>query len=195
MPSSSSLAQQSARQAPAMPDQKQEEDEYRQTTYHNGRSIQIEESRRRSWAVRKVDSPVQTYADFVLYPVENERTSPRSSLQQVELPHPAPRGLAAGPGERHVTHVTSAKHTSKGRSLPVVLHGSAKSSQKLPLESKGDLRSSAGPTPPPTPRLGRLPTPDLDEMDEEAAFCDCGGESHVVKRCAHCGLEVDPWWA
>ncbi|KAI4911525.1 hypothetical protein J4E85_011194 [Alternaria conjuncta] len=97
MPSSSSPAQQSARQAPAMPDQKQQEDEYRQTTYHNGRSIQIEESRRRSWAVRKVDSPVQTYADFVLYPVENERTSPRSKLQQVELPHPAPREVAAGP--------------------------------------------------------------------------------------------------
>jgi len=177
-----------------MPDQKQEEDEYRQTTYHNGRSIQIEESRRRSWAVRKFDSPVQTYADFVLYPVENEHTSQRSRLQQVELPHPAPRGLAAGPGERHVTHVTSAKNVSKGRSKTVVLHGELKSNRELLVESKGALHSSAGPTPPPTPRLGRLPTPDLDELDE-APFCDCGGDSHAVKRCAECVLEVDPWSA
>ena len=195
MPSSPSPAQQSARQAPAMPERQQQGDQYRQTTYHNGRSVQIEESRRRSWAVRKIDSPVQAYTDFVLYPIENEHTYPQSRLQQVEQSHPAPRGLATGPGERHVTHVTSAKHVSKGRSLPVVLHGSAKSSQKLPLESKGGLHSCAEPTPPPTPRLGRLPTPDLDEMDEEVPFCDCDGESHVAKRCTECGMEVDPWSA
>ncbi|KAH6870030.1 hypothetical protein BKA58DRAFT_169854 [Alternaria rosae] len=194
MPSSSSPSLQSTHQAPAMSEQKQEGYGYRQTTYHNGRGVQIEESRRRSWALRKVEPPVQTYTDFVLYPLDNNHTYPRSSLRQVEQSHPALRGRATGLGERHVTHVTSAKHVSKGKSKPVVIHGSAKSNRELPVESKGVSNSSAGPTPPPTPRLGRLPTPELDDLDE-APFCDCGVESHVIKRCTECGLEVDPWSA
>jgi hypothetical protein len=180
---------QSVPQASALALRHQERHEYRQTTYYDGGSVQIAESRRRSWAVRKVEPPVQAYTDFVLYPTEKEYSSIIGSVEKVSQAHPAPRGRTT---DASSAHVTPAKHSLKVRSKPVVLHGPAKSSQRLPLETKAPLYTSAGPTPPPTPRCGRLPTPDLSDLDE-APFRECGGKPHVVKFCAECGMKVDLW--
>jgi hypothetical protein len=176
-----------------MPLRQKEDCEYRQTTYHNGNRVQIEEHRRRSWPVRRVEAPppVEAYTDFVLFPMKSVRSYPQSNSEQVSQSHPALRGRAAEPSS---AHVTSAKHASKIRSRPVVLQGSATSTQKLRAESKAPSKSSAGLIPPPTPRPGRLPTPDLSDLDE-AAFCDCGEKSHAVKYCTGCGMEIDPWSA
>jgi hypothetical protein len=170
---------------------KQDTHEYRQTTYYDGSSVQIAESRRHRWADWKVDSTVQGYTDFVLYPEGDEDPYPQSSFEQVSSQsHPAPRRKVAEPSSE--LHVTSAKHSSKVRSKSVMLHAEAKSSQTLPSKTKTAMNSSAGPTPPPTPRLNRLSTPEFDDMDE-APFCGCDVEVHVVKRCTKCRKEVGLW--
>ena len=188
MPSSPSM--QSFGQASALPLKKQEMHEYHQTTYYDGSHVQIAESRRHPWAVRKVEPSVQAYTDFVLYPEENRHLNPRSGFEEVSSQaHPTLRMRAAEPSP---IHVTLAKHSSKVRSKPVSLHSSAKSSQSLPLEAKATLHTSTDPTPPPTPRIDRLSTPDLSDLDE-APFCDCGVALHVAKRCTECNMEVDLW--
>jgi hypothetical protein len=188
MPSSPSP--QSSGQTPTVPLKQKEAHEYRQTTYHRGSSVQIAESRRHPWAVRKVEQPVQECSDFVLYPEENDHLYAQSGFEEVSSQsHPALRRRAAQPSS---AHVTSAKQSIKLGPKPVILHTGRKASQELPLETKVVLHNAADPTPPATPRLARLPTPDFDDLDE-APFCDCGVESHVVERCTECGKEVDRW--
>ncbi|CAN9433972.1 unnamed protein product [Alternaria sp. RS040] len=188
---SSTPCTQSALQASALLLKKQDTHEYRQTTYHDGSNVQIAESRRRRWADWKVEPPVQGYTDFVLYPKADEDSYPQSSFEHVSSqPHPAPRRKVAERSSE--LHVTSAKRSSKVRSKSVILHAEAKSSEGLPLKTKAAMNSSAGPTPPPTPRLSRLSTPEFDDMDE-APFCGCGVEAHVVKRCTKCRKEVGLW--
>ncbi|KAG9185727.1 hypothetical protein G6011_07058 [Alternaria panax] len=188
---SSSPSPQSARQAPVFASRQQQIHEYRQIAYRDGGNVQIAESRRPTWADRMVEASVQTYTDFVLYPKENKHSHLWGGFEEVSSqPHPArPRG-AAGPSSE--VHVTSAKHSSKVKLKPVILHAEAKSSQRVPLEGKVAVRSSASPTPPLTPRLGRLSTPELSDLDE-APFCDCGVASHVFKRCTNCNVEIDLW--
>ncbi|KAF1835779.1 hypothetical protein BDW02DRAFT_495117 [Decorospora gaudefroyi] len=164
--------------------------DYRQTMYHDGAGLRIAESRRRSGMVRKVEPSAQAYVDFVLYPANDAETSLRSHPDEVEQHHPASR--AATGESRSRSHVTFAKRSSKIRAKPVIVHGIAKSTETLSDKTKASLQTSADPTPPPTPRPARLSTPDLSELDE-APFCDCGFEPHVVKRCATCGKTVDLW--
>ncbi|KAH8624437.1 hypothetical protein IG631_21176 [Alternaria alternata] len=170
---------------------KQDTHEYRQTTYHDGSNVQIAESRRHRWADWKVEPPVQGYTDFVLYPKGDEDSYSQSSFEQVSSQsHPAPRRKVAEPSSE--LHVTYAKRSSKVRSKSVILHTEAKSSEGLLWKTKTAMNSFAGPTPPPTPRLSRLSTPEFDDMDE-APFCGCDVEAHVVKRCTKCRKEVGLW--
>jgi hypothetical protein len=188
MPSSPSMH--STKQAAAQPVRQQEFNDYRQTMYHYGAGLQIAESRCHSGIARNVGWPAQSYLDFVLYPTNNPSPSPRSHSPQASQQHPALHATAADP--RSVPHVTSAKHSSKSRTRPVIVHEAAKSIETLPDKTRVSYQKSAGPTPPPTPRLARLATPDLSDLDE-APFCNCGVEAHVVKRCTACSRELDLW--
>lgn len=187
MPSSPSTS--STRQAAAYPEQLQESHVYRQTAYHNGAGFQIEESRRRSGVVRKVESPTRAYVDFVLYPMNDVPLAPQSRTIQGFRRDPAPRSSPAEHSSK--SHVTSAKRASR-ISKPVVIHEVSKSVNAKPDTAKSSYRTSSGPTPPPTPRLARLSTPDFPDLDE-AGFCDCGIDAHVVRRCTSCNKEATPW--
>jgi hypothetical protein len=188
MPSSPSIH--STKQATAHPVRQQEVNDYRQTLYHDGAGVQIAESRRHSGIVRNIGWPAQSYLDFVLYPTNDSSPSPRSHPPEASQQRPALHSAAAD--ARFGPQVTSAKHSSKSRSGPVIVHGAAKSIEALPDKTRVSYQTSAGPTPPPTPRLARLATPDLSDLDE-APFCDCSAEAHVVKRCTACSSELDLW--
>ena len=162
---------------------------YRQTMYHDGASVCIEESRR-SGVARKVEPSTETFVDFVLYPTSSTESTPRSHPHEALHNHPAPKRRVAG--SNSYPHVTSAKHSSRSRAKPAIVHGALGSSELLGIGARSALQSSAGPTPPPTPRLKRLPTPELPGLDE-APFCDCGVGEHIVKRCTVCSKEVDLW--
>jgi hypothetical protein len=187
MPSSPSM--QVFRQAAILPVPQQDVNHYRQTVYQDGAGLQIAETRRRSGIVRS--GPTQAYVDFILYPGDDTPPSPRSRQNEVSQHHPAPRTATAksesGP------HVTSAKRSSRLKPKPMIVQRTAGSNnQPLSDSTKVPYHTSAGPTPPPTPRLARLSTPDFSDLDE-APFCDCGIEAHVVKRCTACSKELDLW--
>ncbi|KAF2497829.1 hypothetical protein BU16DRAFT_326352 [Lophium mytilinum] len=46
------------------------------------------------------------------------------------------------------------------------------------------------PSPPPTPKMGRLPTPDIPDLDEKP-FCNCCEESSRFKYCTSCGCGIE----
>lgn len=162
---------------------------YRQTMYHDKAGVQIAESRRRGGGARKVESPTQTYTDFVLYPTDSIKSSSRSHS------YDSSRCSAPKVREREsysIPHVTSAKHSSKVRPKPAIIQRALEPRRKLSGEEKRSFYFPEEPTPPPTPRLTRLPTPELPDL-KEAPFCDCGVGVHVVKRCRICNKEVDLW--
>ncbi|KAF1940673.1 hypothetical protein EJ02DRAFT_225415 [Clathrospora elynae] len=188
MPWSPSIS--SARQAATFPAQLHEGHGYRQTMYHDGIGLHITDSRRRSSMVRKVEYQRHAYADFVLYPTNDAPPSPRGRLVDVLQDHPAPQVSSAKPSVG--SHVTSAKPSSKVRLKPAIIHGVAQSDEAMPDKKEQAFQSSAGPTPPQTPRLARLSTPDLSDLDE-ALFCECGVQANVVRCCTSCNKEVDLW--
>jgi hypothetical protein len=179
MPSSPSTS--STQQAEAHP-----EHFYRQTTYQNVAGLQIEESLRRSGLVRKVESPARAYKDFVLFPVNSVPPAPQSQTVKGFRKDPASR---SSPAEHSMSHVTSAKRASRNGPKSVVIHNPSKSMEPKSDTTKRSYRPSAGLTPPPTPRLARLLTPDLSDPDE-APFCDCGADAHVIRRCTSCNKEA-----
>jgi hypothetical protein len=189
MPSSPSM--QLFRQAATLPVPQQDANHYRQTVYHDGAGLQIAETRRRSGIVRSVEMPAQAYVDFILYPGDDTPLSPRSRQNEASQHHPAPRTWTAR--SESDPHVTSAKRSSRLKPKPMIVQRTAGSNvQPLSDTTKIPYHTSAGPTPPPTPRLARLSTPDFSDLDE-APFCDCGIEAHVVKRCKACSKELDLW--
>jgi hypothetical protein len=186
MPSSSTM--QSARQPTTHPVRVQEVNDYRQTVYYDGAGLQIAESRRHSGIVRDVGGPTQTYVDFVLYPTNDAPAS--SPARSSKASHRDPAQPTSAANSNSGLHVTSAKRSSKAKSKPIIAQRTPGSDDQVADKTKTPYHTSAGPTSPPTPRLARLSTPDFSDLDE-APFCDCGVEAHVVKRCTACSKELD----
>ncbi|KAH7075594.1 hypothetical protein BKA63DRAFT_301639 [Paraphoma chrysanthemicola] len=86
-------------------------------------------------------------------------------------------------------HVTIAKRSSKPE---VVLHTAvAMTSDKLFDDGKV-YKSYEELTPPPTPRLGRLPTPDIPDL-EDRLFCECDSRANIVTYCTTCRRRAGPF--
>jgi hypothetical protein len=183
---SSSPSTSPTRQAAAYPEQLHERHFYRQKTYQNGAGLQIETSRRRSGVVRKVESPTRAYADFVLFPGSDVPPAPQSQTVEGFRKDPASRAFLA---EHSILHVTSAKRTSRTGSKPVVIHKTSKSLETKPDTAKPSYQPFSDTTSPPTPRLARLATPDFSDPDE-APFCECDADAHVIRRCTSCNKEA-----
>ncbi|EOA90879.1 uncharacterized protein SETTUDRAFT_158375 [Exserohilum turcica Et28A] len=162
---------------------------YRQTMYHDKAGIRIAESRRRSGVAGKVEPSTQPYVDFVLYPVEHTQYSSKNCSQDVSY-HAAPKTRAAASYSR--PHVTSAKHSSINRPEPAIIHAATEQSRTLSGGETTPFQLSGEPTPPPTPRVARLSTPELAELIE-APFCECGVERQIVRCCKTCSKEADLW--
>lgn len=162
--------------------------EYRQTMYHNGPMQQIAETRRHPRTIRKVDSAIQAYADWVLFPPDHTPAASRNRPVEVPVQHPSPRSACVL--SNMAEHVTGAKKSFSGR--PVIVQ-KVVSSKAQPAETHSPRHISRNLTPPPTPRLKRLPSPDFFDIDEEVAFCGCGVDAHVVQICKTCHQESDHW--
>ncbi|EUC50455.1 hypothetical protein COCMIDRAFT_81892 [Bipolaris oryzae ATCC 44560] len=184
-----SLPTQQVQSTSYLPSHQEDTRRYRQTIYHDKAGVQIAESRRRAGGACKVESPSQTYTDFVLYPMDSINPSSRSRS------HDSSRCSAPKVREREsysTSHVTSAKHSSKVRPKPAIIQRALESRRKLSGEEKRGFYFPEESTPPPTPRSNRLPTPELPDL-KEAPFCDCGAGGHIVKYCKTCNKEVDLW--
>lgn len=163
---------------------------YRQSAYRNGQVIQIHESRRgRSAEVpeasirvcRRQQQPrLQKHSNMVdsrvLVSTEDHlQTQPRMEVEQ--------HAGACGWSRSHVPKVST---TPPRPAKPVIIH--------TPTSGRNDQHSYFGntniDTPPPTPKLRRLSTPDLPDL-VGAPFCDCLMERPISKmHCATCRCQA-----
>jgi hypothetical protein len=164
---------------------------YRTAEYHNARdgsTVRIEESRRRTPKVGVAARSRPDHSiDFQLFeslPVRskeaglNGQTSrPRTIIHNNPL-----RWSGAG----HVTPVPRA-----GAKPKAVIIQSRSSATPTGKQKPGFVHYSDVPTPPPTPRFERLPTPELSDLKDGAPFCDCCQGETSMKYCTSCATELD----
>ena len=180
MPSSPSSTPK--QQATRPPGRLQDLGQYRQTVYHDGAGRHIAESRRRPRAVRKLQPATTANPDWVLYPTNNASPSPYSRSANASRDYPS----SVSSGKTGVApHVTSAKRSSNINPKTIVIVDARQSTKIVADELKPSIQIPAVLTPPPTPKIERLPTPDFHDLDE-APFCNCGVEAHIVKFCTTC---------
>ena len=157
---------------------------YRVAEYYDGQVLRIHESRRRphvtslakSTSSARHERPIGAYA----------------SLLPIAEPNSNAKGTDHGDrsnkhGSRMISHVTTATHISP-KAKPVIIQS------PLPLRTlkKGALpvfEDSDIPTPPQTPKMQRLATPEIEEWDD-SPFCDCCADMRFIKFCTSCGSKL-----
>ncbi|EAT85132.1 hypothetical protein SNOG_07666 [Parastagonospora nodorum SN15] len=166
--SSTTNAPEPDRQATMIPKQPRFEDRISQTVYDDGHGRYIVASRQRPQIVRRTDAADNRHSR---YPASRK---PSNS-----------EGLA--PSREVCVEQQSPKYPRKVVVIPAL---SKPVNPALRVE-RSTLQRWAEPTPPPTPRSGRLPSPELSDL-EEAPFCECD-EAIMPKCCASCKNAMHPW--
>lgn len=155
---------------------------YRQVDYYDGKNIRIAETRRRSHVIWPEASTSPTPNARPTHKAPQAISRPTSST--LPTSHPVVVQVS-GERDREVEkHVTS----KPPRSKVVIVQA------PIPVKCDNYVAVPQGPivdvlTPPQTPKISRLPTPELDDLDERP-FCHCCIEARVVKFCASCGHEL-----
>ncbi|KAF9738138.1 hypothetical protein PMIN04_006296 [Paraphaeosphaeria minitans] len=160
---------------------------YRQTDYHYGKSIQVVECRRRA-PITSVSTPAQEVHAIapkspkkeVLLPPRSQKVSSQQSQRRSTSTYSLPKQYD------HVTPRSSPK--TKARSQVVLVQGYVSVAVEF---GKKDVAIGLV-APPPTSKIGRLRTPELEELDERP-FCNCCRGVQIVMYCAACGCEWDSW--
>ncbi|KAH8730607.1 hypothetical protein GQ44DRAFT_606427 [Phaeosphaeriaceae sp. PMI808] len=149
-------------------------DQYHQTVYDDGRSRYIVECRRQSKPGHGIAEETPKDNDPSPAPSVKGKNSPEALL---------PAGLASR--DSVIKRVSS-----KTRSAPIIIT----TPRGISLNNRKDteaFQSWLEPTPPPTPHLIRLATPELSDLDE-APFCECDSMAAFVICCTSCKREAGP---
>jgi len=159
---------------------------YRQTEYYDGRDRCIVESRRHSSMAcpTMLACPPKVF-EPPPYALRTGAASEQSeNLRQ--LFSPGSSRLSAG--SRAMVHVTmkSPEPYKEAVVLEKGVQKKSKKAQESPIFFESDVTN-----PPPTPRINRLATPELDELDERP-FCACCTRAHMMKYCTSCGCKPAP---
>jgi hypothetical protein len=187
--SSSPMAPSSVHQAARISKQSSSSSKLHQTVYDDGRSRCIVEFRRRSKMVRDIDANHIGQSAQWPKPERNVMESPKCRYSSgSQNPSPAAsstrrEGLAA-PRDGY------AKLSSRKTRTVVIVPVSSKMNGPNFERSFGGSKQWIEPTPPPTPRLRRLPSPELSDLDE-APFCECD-EAALKRYCNACKKDIDP---
>jgi hypothetical protein len=161
--------------------------QYRTAKYHDGQMIRIEESRRCQATVEPVTGNVSVQRTRQLRRQHNSYHLHQSSHSNGdgEKARSTTESSLATAGHVTSAHLPSRKLTAK----PILIQAQpVKEVQKPKISSSFDAYEIL--TPPPTPRIGRLATPDLPEL-EAFPFCHCCEERNIVKYCTSCGSEME----
>jgi hypothetical protein len=162
---------------------------YRTAEYHNARDgsiVLIEESRRRTPRVGvAARSKPDHGTDFQLF----EHTPVQSKEAGLDGQTPRPRTITHNHPSRwiggvHVTPVPGAKPKA-------VIIQSRSSATPRGKQKPGFVQYSDVPTPPPTPKFERLPTPEFSDLEDGAPFCGCCQGETSMKYCTSCATEFD----
>lgn len=104
-------------------------------------------------------------------PASEEHIPPRKRVR-------SPFDLAKAPGlENQVQHVTperlSRRTSNSCQHFPPLVPQQAEPIRKRAILGFDGLEGASLPTPPRTPEIPRLRTPDLEPLDSKGRFCDC----------------------
>lgn len=176
---------------------------YRETVYHDGRGCFTANPRRCS----QVASWVETTEEATTEAAAHTPRAPRSPAQS-EVPSRVRSTVLVASQTTNRTqtippvgqHVTVAKRAAKSRINVVVEQQKPSDALRILCPSQcyedfqGPIRQDwvRVSTPPPTPSIKRLSTPDLSDT-EDRPFCGCSTHKNVMRDCASCHREVDTW--
>jgi hypothetical protein len=149
-----------------------------QTVYDDGSGHRIVDSRHRSRMGHVHD--VTTQADHVSAPTEDAVPSWNPSAMAIRNRSASGVSSKSPNPEQHVI-----RRTERSKAKVVIIVGTPRPATTKSYDNVTFSQKHEEFTPPPTPRLRRLLTPDLSDLDE-APFCDCGFEASVVKYCTRC---------
>jgi hypothetical protein len=163
----------------------------RQTVYDDGRSRCIVESRRRSQMVRDIEANHIEHSSMWSIPDSSMmKISNRPYLGRMQSPCSAAsstRSLREGlASPRDI----DAKPLSNKTKAVVIVPVSFGTNELSVTKRNGTSQHWVEPTPPPTPRLRRLPTPELSDLGD-APFCECD-EVALIRYCNSCRKDLDP---
>jgi hypothetical protein len=188
---SSPKASSSTHQAARVSKQSSSNGGLRQTVYDDGRSRCIVESRRRSQMVRDIEVNHIEHSSIWSIPDRAMMKTPnRPYLGRMQSPcsvASSTRSLREGlasPRDR------DAKPLSNKTKAVVIIPVSFGTKELSVTKRNGTSQHWVEPTPPPTPRLRRLPTPELSDLGD-APFCECD-EVALRRYCNSCRKDMDP---
>lgn len=185
MPSPHTASSPSERQATGSAKQPSSVVAHHQTVYNSDRGHCIVEGRSRMVRAAKAPSSASACRPATSLSHATPTQERHSAVGFVNFPSP-PASPRECPGL--APHVTFAKHSHKPK--VVVVASPRMSSKQLPGDDSA-FKGWEEPTPPPTPRLGRLPTPDLSDL-EDAPFCGCDSKATIVRYCTSCKKHAEP---
>lgn len=165
---------------------------YRTAEYHDGETIRIQESRRRrrrlSAAERGEPFTASRHCDRTIGYRDDSAARKKDLLegQSTYLRSTVVEKRDMG-GSLHVT--SSPSRSLKTPLQPVIVQITANVEDKKKTDIPR-IEPYAMPTPPPTPKIERLSTPELSDL-EDSPFCECCASVHVTKYCASCGIELN----
>jgi hypothetical protein len=171
-------------------------DRYREVVYHDGRGRFITDSRRprtASW----VESTTLSHPSCS--PKWPEQSDMSLGIQQSVLETGQTTNISQTAVPLGGRHVTVAKHAPKSRPKVIVERQGWRNGPENVAETSRVFKESQGPrrqywteviTPPSTPRIRRLSTPELSGA-EDTPFCDCNTQRKVVRCCKSCRRQVD----
>lgn len=162
---------------------------YRRVDYYQGDVVRTTESRRRTPVLLRTrldrnDSPVGSSARGTPAPSSSMNFESHPQLCSPVSTFPAHHKHH----HQHIDHVTPIL-SSKRKAQVVVQQGNISVSFHLRRPVAPRRLDKTIQTPPPTPELGRLATPELDDL-KQRPFCNCCTEKDAIKYCSWCGGDL-----
>ena len=158
---------------------------YRSVEYRNGNLVYVNESRRsrHQKPIRRADHEPND-----LHPESSQDGAASVPSVMIEQLAPGVESRRVEEPLRRLRHVTSPlKPRAK---TPVVMHKAETASHRPHLETYNESRKTTMMlTPPPTPKIERLPTPELPDL-HDSVFCECCATNPAVRYCACCGEKM-----
>lgn len=152
-----------------------------QTVYDNGSDRCIVERRRRSRRVTETVVEARRGGPRSQTPASSTETLPELLTPLRTRSYPSSRSSSKSTSLARSRGASVAKAMTK---TTVIITTHQMTQQRPKQDAAAPSRIQSEPTPPPTPRLERLPTPELSDLDE-APFCDCD-KTALMTYCTSC---------
>jgi hypothetical protein len=180
MPASPKVQSSTAQQATISPERLSSSKKHHQTVYDDGRRQYIVERRRRADTVLEADAVDFRHRVSSKVSQRDAMTSSEHLLSSFSRSYPSTKDSAISGSLASRDGLSKKSNTSRAVVITTAVSNI--------LEKNLASETWANPTPPPTPRMKRLPTPELSDLDE-TPFCPCDDPT-TQAYCRSCRKQV-----